>query len=114
MAGINEDSEGVPKEETSEGLRDIFALISTIFLLNSLIEEIGDIPGAISVVFLLTSALQPLVRKRQEELSAKLTKVLLEEHQLALHCKAVRSVLLMEAGDTMHEFYSHLFSKVSA
>lgn len=78
----------------------------------SLIEEIGDIPSAISVVFLLTSALQPLVRRRQEELSAKLTQVLLEEHQMALHCKAIRAVLLMEAGDVMHEFYSHFFSKL--
>lgn len=80
----------------------------------SLIEEIGDIPTGVSVVFLLTSALQPLVRRRQEELSTKLTRVLLEEHQLAIHCQVVRSVLLMEAGDVMHEFYSHLFSKMDA
>ncbi|XP_045119977.1 gamma-tubulin complex component 5-like [Portunus trituberculatus] len=80
----------------------------------SLIEEIGDIPTSVSVVFLLTSALQPLVRRRQEELSTKLTKVLLEEHHLAVHCQVVRSVLLMEAGDIMHEFYSYLFSMMDA
>lgn len=79
---------------------------------NSLIEGIGDIPAPISVVFLLSSALQPLVRRRQAELSAELTRVLLSEHRLALHCHAVRAVLLMEAGDVMHEFYSHIFSKV--
>lgn len=78
----------------------------------SLIEGIGDIPAPISVVFLLSSALQSLVRRRQAELSAELTRVLLSEHRLALHCHVVRAVLLMEAGDVMHEFYSHIFSKL--
>ncbi|XP_071532789.1 gamma-tubulin complex component 5 [Panulirus ornatus] len=85
-----------------------------IDFITSLIEDIGDVPRAISVVSLLTSALRPLVKRKQDELSARLIRVLIEEYQLDRHCQAVRSVLLMEAGDIMHEFYSHLFVKMES
>ncbi|XP_042217132.1 gamma-tubulin complex component 5-like isoform X2 [Homarus americanus] len=82
--------------------------------ITSLIEDIGDVPQAVSVVSLLTSALRPLVKSKEDELSARLTCVLIEEYHLDRHCQAVRSVLLMEAGDIMHEFYTHLFSKLES
>nr|XP_045606882.1 gamma-tubulin complex component 5-like [Procambarus clarkii] len=81
---------------------------------TSLIEDIGDVPRAVSVVSLLTSALCPLVKRKQDVLSARLTCVLVEKNQLDRHCQAVRSVLLMEAGDIMLEFYSHLFAKLES
>ncbi|XP_027211363.2 gamma-tubulin complex component 5 [Penaeus vannamei] len=77
-----------------------------------MIEDMAEVPRAISVVSLLSSAISPLIRKKEEELSARLTQVLLEKYHMDRHCQAVRSILLMEAGDVMHEFYSHLFSKI--
>ncbi|KAK3856096.1 hypothetical protein Pcinc_037542 [Petrolisthes cinctipes] len=77
-----------------------------------LIEEISEAPRAISSVFVLSSAIRPLVSDVQEQLSARLTRSLLDHHSLHRHCQAVRAVYLMEAGDMMHEFYSHLFAKV--
>lgn len=79
-----------------------------------MIEDMAEVPRAISVVSLLSSAISPLIRKKEEELSARLTQVLLEKYHMDRHCQAVRSILLMEAGDVMHEFYSHLFSKVTS
>lgn len=78
-----------------------------------MIEDMAEVPRAISVVSLLSSAISPLIRKKEGELSARLTKVLLEKYHVDRHCQAVRSILLMEAGDVMHEFYTHLFSKVT-
>ncbi|XP_069937273.1 gamma-tubulin complex component 5 isoform X3 [Cherax quadricarinatus] len=91
-----------------------FATPATVDSITSLIEEISDVPRAISVVSLLTSALCPLVKKQQDILSARLISVLIEKNRLDRHCQAVRSVLLMEAGDIMHEFYSHLFAKLES
>ncbi|KAG7171532.1 Gamma-tubulin complex component 5-like [Homarus americanus] len=66
--------------------------------ITSLIEDIGDVPQAVSVVSLLTSALRPLVKSKEDELSARLTCVLIEEYHLDRHCQAVRS---LESGESV-------------
>ncbi|XP_064087424.1 gamma-tubulin complex component 5-like [Macrobrachium nipponense] len=90
-------------EETSVKLEDY---------LDRKIEAIRTVPRAVSVVGILSASMRPLITEKQNELNSKLTEVLIKEYQLDRHCKAIRSILLMEAGDIMHEFYSHLFSKL--
>ncbi|XP_066974423.1 gamma-tubulin complex component 5-like isoform X1 [Macrobrachium rosenbergii] len=90
-------------EDTSVKLEDY---------LDRKIEAVRTVPRAVSVVGILSASMRPLITEKQNELNSKLTEVLIKEYQLDRHCKAVRSILLMEAGDIMHEFYSHLFSKL--
>ena len=68
---------------------------------------------SIKIDRLFGSLLLPIVKDYQSLLGDELTKVLLKQHNLAQHLLVVRSVLLLEAGDVMNDFFSHLFSKVS-
>lgn len=67
-----------------------------------------------SVIQLLVSGLRPLIHTEQHTLSGQLTQIFKVDHQLSIHFNVLRSVILMEAGDVMHEFYSHLFAKLDA
>ncbi|XP_063606655.1 gamma-tubulin complex component 5-like [Penaeus indicus] len=102
LAAFSGDA-GIPPNPTMTAQKDS---------VTRMIEDMAEVPRAISVVSLLSSAISPLIRKKEEELSARLTQVLLEKYHMDRHCQAVRSILLMEAGDVMHEFYSQLFSKI--
>ncbi|XP_068217820.1 gamma-tubulin complex component 5-like [Palaemon carinicauda] len=117
------------KEDISH-IQDILANADPLLLMNDLeaddldtpvklenyldtkIEAIRSVPRAVSVVGIFSASMRPLIIEKQNELNSKLTDVLIKEYQLDRHCKAVRSILLMEAGDIMHEFYSLLFAKL--
>ena len=64
---------------------------------------------SIKIDRLFGSLLLPIVKDYQSLLGDELTKVLLKQHNLAQHLLVVRSVLLLEAGDVMNDFFSHLF-----
>ncbi|XP_067008275.2 gamma-tubulin complex component 5 [Anabrus simplex] len=53
-----------------------------------------------------------LIDKRHEVACLLVKNILLEEYHLAAHLTVIRAVYLMEAGDIMHQFCSHIFEEV--
>lgn len=60
----------------------------------------------------LRSCLYPHIEKRYIECCGKLMKTLKKDYKLLEHLQAMRNYFLLEAGDTMYDFYTAIFNKV--
>ncbi|CAN9500264.1 unnamed protein product [Ophioblennius macclurei] len=60
----------------------------------------------------LRSCLYPHIQKRYIECCGKLMKTLKKDYKLLEYLQAMRNYFLLEAGDTMYDFYTAIFDKV--
>ncbi|XP_076034078.1 gamma-tubulin complex component 5 isoform X2 [Oratosquilla oratoria] len=68
----------------------------------------------LSMERIFSLALHPLIQGEEHVSSSQLLSLLTTEYKLRDHLQLLRGVLLMEEGDVMHEFYSHLFVKIES